>query len=91
MKGINTNYFTKINIANLILRLFIDSRPFFSTMSNERNLREKDLHVSNIDATTTMLSTFQPIRGDDLPLELRSNTNKKIKDIFPENTKKPQP
>ena len=76
MKRINTNYFTKNNISNLIWRLFIDSRTFFSTMSNERDMRGKKLPVSNIDATTTMISTFQPIQGDDLLLELRPNTNK---------------
>ena len=50
-------------------------------------MSEKNLPVSNSDATTTMLSTFQPIRGDDLPLELRPNTNKRVKDTFSEDTK----
>ena len=41
MKRINTNYFTKNDISNIIWRLFIDSRTFFSTMSNEHDLRKR--------------------------------------------------
>ena len=71
MKRISGNYFTKINITNLIWRLFINSRRFFSTMTNERDLKGNNLLISNIDATTQLLSTFQPISGKDLSVELR--------------------
>jgi len=77
MKRMNGTYFSSNNITNLIWRLFVDSRTFFSTMTNERDLLDANLPVSNIDATTQLLSTFQPIRGDDLPLELRPSSNKR--------------
>ena len=77
MKRINGTYFSTNNITNLIWRLFVDSRTFFSTMTNERDLLDANLPVSNIDATTQLLSTFQPIRGDDLPLKLRPSSNKR--------------
>ena len=77
MKRINGTYFSTNNITNLIWRLFVDSLTFFSTMTNERDLLDTHLPVSNIDATAQLLSTFQPIHGDDLPLELRPTSNKK--------------
>ena len=65
----NGIYFSRSNVVNLIWRLFTESRSFFSTMTNEKELDSNILPITNF-GSVAIIANCQPIRGDDLPLAL---------------------
>ena len=70
VKRRNGIYFSRSNVINLIWRLFTESRSFFSTMTNEKDLDSNILPITNLGSTAAIIANCQPIRGDDLPLAL---------------------
>ena len=55
---------------NLIWRLFTESREFFATMSNCKDLDSNILLFTNLESTPNIIVHYQPIRREDLPLAL---------------------
>ena len=70
VKRRNGIYLSRSNVANLILRLFTESRSVFSTITNEKDLDSNILPITNLVSTAAIIANCQPIRGDDLPLAL---------------------
>ena len=75
VKRRNGIYLSRSNVANLILRLFTESRSVFSTITNEKDLDSNILPITNLGSTATIIANCQPIKGDDLPLALMSTNN----------------
>ena len=70
VKRRNSVYFTRSNVVNLIWRLFTESRSYFAIMSNEEDLKNRHLPYTNLASTAAIVANCQPIRGEDLPIEL---------------------
>ena len=60
---------------------------YIFTKTNERNLLDKHTPVSNIDATTQLLSNFQLIRVDDIPMKLTTTSNNIVRETVQDELK----
>ena len=57
-------------MVNFIWRLFTESRSFFSTITNEKDLDSNILPITKLGSIAAIIASCQPIREDDLPLVL---------------------
>ena len=70
----NSSYFTRSNITNLIWRIFIDGRSYFSIQTDKEDLQNNNLPVSTLDTTMAIVAQGTALQYDDLPVELRART-----------------
>ena len=70
VKGRNSVYFTRSNVVNLIWRLFTESGSYFVIMSNEEDLKNRNLPYINLASTAAIVANSQPIRREDLSIDL---------------------
>ena len=70
----NSSYFTRSNITNLLWRIFIDGRSYFSIQTDKEDLQNNNLPVSTLDTTMAIVAQGTALQYDDLPVELRART-----------------
>ena len=68
----NSSYFTRSNISNLLWRIFIDVRSYFSIQTDKEDLQNNKLPVSTLDTTMVIVAQGTILQYDDLTVELRA-------------------